>query len=155
MLITYLCLPRVESKPHKILVPLYLGFNKIQLTLLQHKLTGIFLMRQRENPPAKAGGFLCLISLDLVQYASMTTTTEIRISLSDYERFIFKFYNLRAYGPQRLGQAFCNSFDVGDARLFYELDSRESLDLIDSFISCDEPTHRFTEPRNFVPNKPR
>jgi len=34
MLIVYLCQPRVKSKPHKILMPLYLGFNKIKLTLL-------------------------------------------------------------------------------------------------------------------------
>jgi hypothetical protein len=84
----------------------------------------------------------------------MNATQDIRISLTDYERFILKFYNHRVYGGQRLGQAFCNAFNVGDARLFYELDNRESLDLIDSFIG-DDATHHYVEPRNFVPNKPR
>ena len=71
---------------------------------------------------------------------------DVRINVADYERFVSNFYHKKTYPNQRLGQAFCNAFGITNPALFYEMDNREAIDLIESFIVNDDSNHCFQEP---------
>lgn len=73
--------------------------------------------------------------------------SKVKITLGDYERFIYQYFNVRAYKSQRLGQAFCNTFGLTLPNIFYEMDNREVMDWMQSCIiyNDDEPTYKMSQ----------
>lgn len=52
------------------------------------------------------------------------------ITQQEMSRFVIKFFK-RGYLDQRLGQAFCNEFNIDDLMLFYvDINSRNVIDYI-------------------------
>jgi hypothetical protein len=58
---------------------------------------------------------------------------EVKVPMMDANSFVTRFYN-GTYWPQRLGQAFCNEFNVPssdlEGKLFFTQDNLEAIDLI-------------------------
>ena len=53
-----------------------------------------------------------------------------RVSLIEYARFLEAYWLDGEYKNQRIGQYFCNRFDVTDDLLFYETEHDKALDRI-------------------------
>ena len=55
----------------------------------------------------------------------------MKITMEEYSTFIMEFYEGQERGSVvRLGQAFCNKFDVTDTVLFYSEDPWEISDIL-------------------------
>lgn len=55
----------------------------------------------------------------------------MKLTPRQYAEFIKNYFTLRLFGNQRVGQAFCNEYNIDDAHgLFYERDRATALEII-------------------------
>jgi len=58
----------------------------------------------------------------------------ISISGEQLAKFFVRFYKDHLGKYQRLGQAFCNEFNITDPFLFYEADDKKATELINQYL---------------------
>lgn len=49
------------------------------------------------------------------------------ITIHDFQKFHYDFYNTDKYPHLRIGQAFCNIYEIQDAILFYETNATRAI----------------------------
>jgi hypothetical protein len=55
----------------------------------------------------------------------------MKLTPRQYAEFIKNYFTLRQFGNQRVGQAFCNEYNIDDNyNLFYERDRTTALEII-------------------------
>jgi hypothetical protein len=56
-----------------------------------------------------------------------------KITVQEYNNFLSNLYN-KPFN-QRLGQFFCNKFEIQDDKLFYEKNNKKAMEIIVTYIN--------------------
>ena len=60
----------------------------------------------------------------------MSQVTDLNISMKDFNRFYVKYYGEPEFKHQRIGQAFCNEYNLTNSVLFYETTAETAVNYI-------------------------